>query len=177
MALAVFYSIGPVRLSSIGLGELAVAIGLGVIPIVGAAWLQSSTVDSAVLLFSVPVSAWVGAILLINEVPDIKADGATGKRTLPVRLGFAGTAKLYFVIHLVAVTAVILMSANGLLPMLAPLVPIGLLMLAFKAATAIKRGMDDREGMTGAIESTLAIHTVGSIWIGACALFVLFWPG
>jgi len=175
VALAVFYSIGPVRLSSIGLGELAVAVGLGVIPIVGAAWLQSSTVDSAVLLFSVPVSAWVGAILLINEVPDIKADGATGKRTLPVRLGFAGTAKLYFVIHLIA--AVILMSANGLLPMLAPLVPIGLLLLAFKAATAIKRGMDDREAMTGAIESTLAIHTVGSIWIGACALFVMFWPG
>ena len=35
--LTVLYSLGPVRLSSVGLGELAVAVGLGVIPVAGAA--------------------------------------------------------------------------------------------------------------------------------------------
>lgn len=176
VALAVFYSIGPVRLSSIGLGELAVAIGLGVIPVVGAAWLQSSTVDNAAVIFSVPVSAWVAAILLINEVPDIKADGATGKRTLPVRLGFGGTSGLYVAIHLIAVAAVVQMSVTGQLPLLAPLLPAGLLLLAFKAAAAIKAGIGDREGITKAIESTLAIHTIGSVWMLACALFLHWWP-
>jgi len=175
VALAVFYSIGPVRLSSIGLGELAVAIGLGVIPVVGAAWLQSNTIDSTAVLFSVPVSAWVAAILLINEVPDVKADSATGKRTLPVRLGFGGTAALYVAIHLVALAAIIQTTTMGLLPVAAPLVPAGLLLLAFRAAIAIRRGNEDREGMTKAIESTLAIHTAGSIWLAGCALFVYFW--
>jgi 1,4-dihydroxy-2-naphthoate octaprenyltransferase len=175
VALAILYSIGPVRLSSVGLGELAVAIAFGVIPVVGAAWLQSGSISSAGVLFSVPISAWVAAILLINEVPDIKADGTTGKRTLPVRLGYSGTAILYIAIHLVAVGAVVQLSVTGQLPILAPLIPAGLLILAFKSAAGIRRGIEDREGMTKAIESTLAIHTVGSIWLVACALFVHFW--
>jgi 1,4-dihydroxy-2-naphthoate octaprenyltransferase len=175
VALAVFYSIGPVRLSSLGLGELAVAVAFGVIPVVGAAWLQSSVINSTVILFSVPISAWVAAILLINGVPDIKADGDTGKRTLPVRLGCGGTAGLYIAIHLVAVAAIVQLSAAGQLPILAPLLPAGLLILAIKSAAAIRQGVAEREGMTKAIESTLAIHTLGSIWLTGCALFIYFW--
>jgi 1,4-dihydroxy-2-naphthoate octaprenyltransferase len=175
VALAVLYSIGPVRLSSLGLGELAVAVAFGAIPVVGAAWLQSDTISSTGFLFSVPISAWVAAILLINGVPDVKADGATGKRTLPVRLGFGGTAALYLAIHLIALAAIIQMSATGQLPLAAPILPVGLLILAFRAAAAIRRGNDDRAGMTKAIESTLAVHTLGSIWLTGCALFLYFW--
>ena len=51
----------------------------------------------------------------------------------------------------------------------------GLLLLAFRAAAAIRRGVSDRAGMTGAIESTLAIHTVGSIWLVGCVLFQHWW--
>ena len=176
VALAVLYSIGPLRLASIGLGELAVAVGFGVIPVVGAAWLQSNTIDNAAILYSVPISAWVAAILLINEVPDIHADGATGKRTLPVRLGYGGTAVLYVAIHLAAVAAVVQMTASGALPLVAPLVPALLLLLALKAAAAIRRGIEDRDGMTKAIEATLAIHTIGSLWLTGVALFLVFWP-
>ena len=39
------------------------------------------------MLIALPVGIWVMLILLINEVPDRKADGANGKRTLVVRLG------------------------------------------------------------------------------------------
>ena len=175
VALAVFYSLGPVRLASIGMGELAVAVGLGAIPVVGSAWLQSGAIDNAAIIFSVPVSAWVAAILLINEVPDIKADSATGKRTLPVRLGHSGTAILYVVIHLVAAAAFVQMAVSGALPLLAPVVPIGLLVLAIKSAGAIKKGVADRAGLTAAIEGTLAIHTIGSVWLVACALYLFFW--
>lgn len=175
VALAVFYSLGPVQLASIGMGELAVAVGLGVIPVVGSAWLQSGTIDNAAIMFSLPISAWVTAILLINEVPDIKADAATGKRTLPVRLGHSGTAILYVGIHLVATVAVIQMAIVGDLPLAAPVVPIGLLVLAIKSAGAIKKGVADRDGLTAAIEGTLAIHTIGSVWLVACALYLFFW--
>jgi 1,4-dihydroxy-2-naphthoate octaprenyltransferase len=122
----------------------------------------------------VPVSAWVAAILLINEVPDITADGATGKRTLPVRLGCGGTAVLYIAIHVVALAAIVQMTALDMLPMLAALVPTGLMFLAFRAASAIRMGVEDRAAMTAAIESTLAIHTIGSIWLVGCILFLIF---
>ncbi len=175
VALGVLYSIGPLRLSAIGLGELAVAIAFGMIPVVGAAWLQSGIIDNEVFLYAVPVSAWVAAILLINEVPDIDADGTTGKRTLPVRLGCNGTASLYIAIHLIALLAVVQLTMIQTLPILAPLLPIGLMLLALKAAAAIRRGIQDRPGMTRAIESTLGIHTIGSVWLTACVLFVHFW--
>jgi 1,4-dihydroxy-2-naphthoate octaprenyltransferase len=175
VALAVFYSLGPVRLASIGLGELAVAIGFG-IPVVGAAWLQSNTIDHAALLFAVPVSAWIAAILLINEVPDMDADGKTGKRTLPVRLGTGGTSVLYMAIHVTALLAVVKLTAADDLPLLAPVVPALLLILAARPAAAIRRGTDDRQAMTAGIEATLAIQGLGSVWLIGCALFQLAWP-
>jgi len=169
--LGVLYSLGPVKLSSLGLGETAVAVAFGVLPVTGAAWLQGATIDQSLILFSIPVSMWVAAILLINEVPDIEADGACGKNTLPVRLGLGGTANLYLIIHAVAVAIVVLLTVSGKLPLLAPLVPVGLLVLVFKAARGIRGGVDNREAMAQSIEATLGIHTIGSIWLAACALY------
>jgi 1,4-dihydroxy-2-naphthoate octaprenyltransferase len=175
IVLAVLYSLGPVRLSSIGVGETAVGVAFGMLPVTGAAWLQSGEIDAATILFALPISAWVTAILLINEVPDINADGSTGKRTLPVRIGLSGTAALYAGIQLSAVAVVLWMTLNGDLPLAAPLVPILLIVLVLKASRAIREGIANRERMTEAIEATLGIHTIGSIWLAACALYLAFW--
>ena len=172
--LGVLYSLGPVKLSTLGLGETAVAIAFGILPVTGAAWLQGAPINAQLIVFSVPVSLWVAAILLINEVPDIEADGATGKNTLPVRLGLGATANLYFLLHVAAVVAIGWLTYVGALPLLAPLVPLGLLALGWKSATGIRGGMDDREAMTKSIEGTLGIHTIGCIWIAGCALFALW---
>ena len=174
IALGVLYSLGPVKLSSLGIGETAVAIAFGVLPVTGAAWLQGATIDTTLILFSIPVSAWVAAILLINEVPDIKADGACGKNTLPVRLGLNATANLYIIIHVVAAAIVVLLTVQGQLPLLAPLVPLGLLALGWKAATGIRGGVEQREAMAKSIEATLGVHTIGCIWLAGCALFALW---
>jgi 1,4-dihydroxy-2-naphthoate octaprenyltransferase len=175
IALCVLYSLGPVKLSTIGLGEIAVAIGLGMLPVVGAAWLQGASIDTVLLLFALPVSAWVAAILLINEVPDIEADGACGKDTLPVRLGLQGTSRLYLAVQASALLVILALTVQGNLPMLAPLVPAALMILAWRASVAIKTGIEDRLFMTQAIESTLAIHTIGCLWLAACALFSFWW--
>jgi 1,4-dihydroxy-2-naphthoate octaprenyltransferase len=171
--LAVLYSLGPIRLASIGLGELTVGIAFG-LPVVGAAWLQSGVIDVDVVLFAVPIAAWVTAILLINEVPDMNADGATGKRTLPVRLGLGGTSVLYLMLHLAAATTAVWLTVRGGLPLLAPLAPVALLALAWKASQAIRSGIADRPGMTRAIEMTLGIQAIGSVWLAGCALYVSF---
>jgi 1,4-dihydroxy-2-naphthoate octaprenyltransferase len=176
VALAVLYSLGPARLSSLGVGETAVAIGFGIVPVVGAAWLQGAPLDSTLLIVSLPASIWVAMILLANEVPDIAADGATGKRTLPVRLGLTATALIYVISHVGAAMAIAWLAYTGALPLLAPLVPAGLLVLAFRGGIAIKKGVEDRNSMTRAIEGTLAIHTAGSLWFCACILYMYWWP-
>jgi 1,4-dihydroxy-2-naphthoate octaprenyltransferase len=175
IALGVLYSLGPLKLSAIGLGESSVAVAFGVLPVTGAAWLQGAAIDMTLLLFSLPVSAWVAAILLANEVPDIEADGACGKGTLPVRLGLPATSRLYFAVNVTAFLIIVALSVQGWLPLLAPVVPMGLVFLAWRASTAIMSGVGDREKMTQAIESTLAIHTVGCLWLTGCALFSLWW--
>lgn len=172
IALAVLYSLGPVRLSSIGLGELSIGIAFGVIPVTGAAWLQSGIIDTPGIVFSIPIALWVTAILLINEVPDIDADRSAGKGTLPVRLGLTATAVIYFLLHLGAAAATTWLAVRGDLPILAPAVPVLLLVLAGRSAMAIRHGIDNREAMTGAIEGTLGIHTIGSIWLTGCALYL-----
>ena len=174
LLLAVLYSLGPVRLASIGLGEISVGVAFGVLPVTGAAWLQSGSLSVEVLLFSIPVSVWVTAILLINEVPDIAADGATGKRTLPVRFDLGGTSIIYFLLHAAGVAALVALALRGGFPAWAMIVPVLLLALAWQAARAIRTGIADRPAMTRAIEMTLGIHTIGSIWLAGCALFVAF---
>mgnify|MGYP002084384524 CR=1 FL=1 len=172
VVLGVLYSLGPWRLSSMGLGEAAVGIAFGVIPVSGAAWLQGSALDSTLLIFSLPISAWVAAILLINEVPDIRPDAATGKRTLPVRFGLDGTALVYAALHLAAVAAVLYLTVSDALPLLAPVVPVALLFMTARSAIAIRRGIAERDAMRRAIESTLAVHTLGSLWLCACVLYL-----
>ncbi len=174
LLLAVSYSLGPVRLASVGLGELSVGIAFGVLPVTGAAWLQSGSLGVDVLLFSIPVSAWVTAILLINEVPDIAADGATGKRTLPVRFDLGGTSVIYLSLHLLGVAALVGLALRGGFPAWSLIVPVLLLALAWQAARAIRAGIADRPAMTRAIEMTLGIHTIGSVWLAGCALFVAY---
>lgn len=171
IALAVLYSLGPVKLSSLGIGEMAVAIAFGVLPVTGSAWLQGAPIDSGLVLFSLPVSIWVGAILLINEVPDIEPDSATGKNTLPVRFGLAATSRLYFAINAAGAIIITYLAVQQMLPIFTPLVPVVLLFLAWRASVAIRVGVEDRPAMTKAIESTLAIHTIGCIWLTGCVVF------
>ena len=172
IVLAVLYSLGPLRLSALGLGETAVGFAFGVLPVAGAAWLQSGVIDTDVILFSLPVSIWVAAILLINEVPDVAADEAAGKRTLPVRIGLAATSVVYMVIHIAAAGVVVWMTYFGLLPIVSPLVPVVLLVPAAMAARSIRHGVSDRAGMTRGIEATLGIHTVGSLWLTAVLVYL-----
>jgi len=91
-----------------------------------------------------------------------------------VRLGLNATANLYFIIHVVAAAIVVLLTVQGHLPLLAPLVPLGLLALGWKAASGIRGGIEHRETLAKSIEATLGVHTVGCIWLAGCALFALW---
>ncbi len=173
IVLTVLYSVGPAKLSGLGLGELAVAVGLGVLPVAGAAWLQGAAIDTALVLFSIPVSIWVAAILFINEVPDMAADQASGKNTLPVRMGLKRSAALYIAAHVAAAAITVYLTIGGHLPLLAPVVPVLLLVLAAKAAAAIRVGVANREQMTAGIEATLGIHTIGCIWLAGCMVYAI----
>lgn len=170
IALGVLYSLPPVQLCARGLGEAAVAIGFGILPLCGAAWLQGGPIDAAVLLLSLPPSLWTAAILLINEVPDTAADASVGKRTLAVRLGDAHSARLYLALHAGAVLAVLGLAASGALIAWVSVLPLLLLVPAALAARSIAAphaALSRRRG----IELTLAVHLLGGLWLAGFAWF------
>lgn len=169
IALGLFYSMPVVQLVARGIGELAVAVAFGVLPVSGAAWLATGRFDTTVLWLSVTVGLWVAAILQINEVPDITADAAAGKRTMAVRLGARGVAILYGLMHVVAFAILAALAYRGDLPALILLLPAVLMAVGLKAATGIAPFVADK--IVVSIKMTLAIQLLGCAWLtGALAL-------
>ena len=166
VALGVLYSAPPMQLSARGVGEATIAVAFGVLPVAGAAWLQSGRVDAASLLISVPVSLWVAAILLMNEVPDRNADARAGKRTLVVRLGITGTHRLYLALHVVACAAFLAAGILELVPWWMGVIALALLPRAVAAGGGILEP-GDRARLTRSIEMTLQLQTAG------CALLLV----
>ncbi len=165
-ALGAAYSMPGVRLSGRGLGESVIATAFGILPVTGAAWLQTGSLDAQALLLALPVSAWVAAIILANEIPDAAADAATGKRTLAVRLG-ARTPALYTAVQCAAFLAGVAGVARGLLAGWTLFV----LALLLAAALVAARWLGGpRAQLRRGIQVTLAIHAVGSLVLIAAVL-------
>jgi 1,4-dihydroxy-2-naphthoate polyprenyltransferase len=78
-----------------GLGEVSVFIFFGVGAVAGTAFIQMSRLSWLGLLASVPAGLLSCALLMINNLRDIRSDAATGKRTLAVLLGDAGSRIAY----------------------------------------------------------------------------------
>jgi len=171
IVLGVLYSAPPVQLAARGLGELAVAAGFGLLPVCGAAWLQTGRFELPALLLSVPVSCWVASILLINEVPDAGSDAAAGKRTLVVRLGTRRASYLYMTLGLIAFACVWLAVMTGDLPPLTLLLPGMLLPIGLLNGWRIRTSEHEVASLKSSIERTLAIHAVGCLWLACCPWF------
>lgn len=163
IALGILYSAPPVRLSARGLGQAAAGIGAAGLPVVGAAWLQSGVISHQAALLSVPVAFWIANVMLINEIPDRKADAAVGQRTLAVRLSDRGAALLYAGFHVAAATAATLAVLIAAIPVWAVAVPFLLTAPVLRAAKVIANTGRGRDEMRRGIEMTLAVHAAGTL--------------
>ncbi|MBI4968583.1 MAG: 1,4-dihydroxy-2-naphthoate octaprenyltransferase [Rhodospirillales bacterium] len=167
LALGLAYSLPPLWLSGRGLGEVAVALAFGVLPVLGGAWLQGAPLDGRLVLFALPPALWAAAILLINSVPDVEADALAGRLTLAVRLGPVRTARLYRGLIVAAALAVLAQALAGGLAPWAPLAPLLLLPLVARSGRAI--ATRDGAALRPAIRATLAHHAIGCVTLAFAA--------
>ena len=93
IALGIFYTANPFRLSYHGFGDIAVMLGFGPVMALGTHYVQKQALIpmevwnfDAALIASIPVAILVGLILFINGFQDYVADREVGKRTWVVRL-------------------------------------------------------------------------------------------
>ena len=108
VAIAVFalaYSTGPWPLSHHGLGDVAVIIFFGIVPVWFTAWLQagSMAVSDDALKMGVGVGLLAANVLIVNNYRDMEDDRAVGKHTTVVLLGRRVMSTVYLIFGLVGV--------------------------------------------------------------------------
>ena len=100
---AMSYSTGPYPLSRHGLGEVAVVVFFGIVPVNLTYYVQSGAFDLQVLLASVSVGLMGANLLIVNNYRDREEDESVGKRTLAVIYGERFESTLYLLNGLAAV--------------------------------------------------------------------------
>ena len=96
-----FYTGGSRPYGYRGLGEVSVFLFFGVAAVAGTAYVQMGRLSWLGLAASIPAGLLSCALLMINNLRDIRSDRESGKRTLAVRIGDARSRVAYLVFLLV----------------------------------------------------------------------------
>lgn len=104
---ALSYSAGPFPLSQHSLGEVAVLLFFGLIPVCLTFYLQSHSLTFPCFLASWATGLLGANILIVNNYRDAEADRAVGKNTIVVHIGRGPTALVYLINGLLAVVLTI----------------------------------------------------------------------
>jgi 1,4-dihydroxy-2-naphthoate octaprenyltransferase len=172
---AVAYTAPPFRLAHRGLGELVIALDFGLLPSLGAYYVQSQTLSWSALAAGLPATFLITAILFINQFPDLRADTLVGKRHWVVRLGRRRAVPAYLALVLAAPLSLAAGVLLGWLPQEALLGLVGVLPLPGMIRTAL-RHYDDPAALAPANAATIASHLLtglgllaGLVWAGLAA--------
>ena len=96
-----FYTGGSRPYGYRGLGEVSVFVFFGVAAVAGTAFVQMGRLSWLGLAASIPAGLLSCALLMVNNLRDIRSDGESGKRTLAVRIGDARSRSVYLLFLLV----------------------------------------------------------------------------
>jgi len=122
-----------------GYPEWAPGLGLGALPVLGMYFVQTGNYSLTALAAAVPPFLLVHNLLLLNEFPDIEADRASGRRSLPIAAGRKTAARVYTAANILVYVWIIAAVLLGWMP---PPVLLGMLTVPF----AVK-------GIAGALNS------------------------
>lgn len=107
--IALGYTIPPLKLSYRGFGELDVAITHSIAVILsGYIFVGGSMADPLPWLLSAPIFLAILPSITLAGIPDCEADSAASKKTLAVRLGRKGAAKLAALFTILAAIVLVL---------------------------------------------------------------------
>ena len=139
-----FYTAGPFRWSYRGVGEITIAFSCGWLATVTGYYLQAGRIDTVATLASLPGSVSVFLVILMNEIPDVKSDTASGKNNLTVRLGGGKAGVLYAVLIILCYLSMIVNVFFGV-PIISAYLSVALLpLIIWNILTIFRKGLADR---------------------------------
>lgn len=119
LAIGIFvlaYSTGPFPLSHNGLGEIAVIIFFGFVPVIFTEYVQlrEFIVDSTTFCIASAVGLMAANVLIVNNYRDLEDDKSVGKKTSVVILGRKKMSLVYYINGILS--AILLAMASSPLP-------------------------------------------------------------
>jgi 1,4-dihydroxy-2-naphthoate polyprenyltransferase len=136
-----------------GLGDAAIFLTFGVLPVFGTWWVQTQNFAWLPILWSIPLVSLTVGILHANNWRDIESDLRQGCRTVASLLGRDGSRRYYRVLVLAPFALVALYAGLGLVPTLNLPTPSAVLIsfLALPLALRLTRITPRRDAQTFAM--------------------------
>jgi 1,4-dihydroxy-2-naphthoate octaprenyltransferase len=171
--LAIGYTVPPVKLSYRGLGELTVGITHSFALIIcGYMFQGGSLMDNFSWSLGLPLFLGVLPSIILAGVPDRDADSAVSKRTMAVRFGKRGAARLAIFFTILAAATVTIFNISGIFPdafrgILIPVIPHAILLVYLLSKYINKNDPPDR------IDGLLVAALTYIFWFGVIPLINL----
>jgi len=123
--------------------EWSPGLGLGMLPVLGAYFVQTSSYTLPVLIASVPSGILVCNLLFLNEFPDIEADKTVRRQTTPIIVGKSKASIVYTLLTLSVYLWIVAWVIEGTMPIYS-LLSLMTIPIAVKAMRGAKRHEDMR---------------------------------
>ncbi len=154
-----FYTAGRFAFSYNGLGEISILINFGILPTLGAYFVQTGHFSWSALWSSFPIGFLITAILYINEYPDYEADKSVKKNHLVVALGKKKATTGYYFLIFGSYAGVLLPVIFGYLTPYALLTFLSL-PVALKTAKTFSQNYEKIRELIPAQAGTIQVHTL-----------------
>ncbi|MEW6531232.1 MAG: prenyltransferase [Thermodesulfobacteriota bacterium] len=109
-----FYTDYMARLT---LGEIFAGLGLGLLPVMGAAFVQTGAYSPAAVAAGIPAGILTFNLLLLNEFPDVEPDRKGGRKNLLLVFGVETGGKLYTLLLVIMYVWIPVAVALRLMPL------------------------------------------------------------
>jgi 1,4-dihydroxy-2-naphthoate octaprenyltransferase len=138
-----------------GIGELVVGLN-GSLVTLHVYFTQTGFFGTRVLVSSISPGILLSCQILLNHFPDVEADAAGGRRTVPIMFGRKTAARIYSVLIALNYVCVIIPVLIKILPITALLV-LATVPLALRSISSTLRYYDNTEELLPALRANLLI--------------------
>lgn len=116
MVIGYLYTGGPIPIAYTPFGELFAGLLMGTVIIAISYYIQTLMITKDIILVSIPIAIFIGAILLANNIRDLDGDKKSGRKTIAILIGRKNAiiflAMMFFIAY--AITASLIFT--GVLP-------------------------------------------------------------
>lgn len=158
------------------LGELFSGLSLGLLPVVGAAFVQTGQYSPLAVAVGVPAGLLCFDLLLLCEFPDLEADVKGGRKNLLMVLGKERAGKLYVLLMGLTFLWIIFMFVMDLIPVYCLVALFGLA-IAWRPMRWAWNRVHTEEGMVSALGANLATNMVTLTLLGVGLLASVYLHG